>query len=75
MSIRFRKRLKLMPGVYLNISKTGFSLSWGRPGVSLNVSKKGLTGTVGLPGTGLSYQKKVSEKVINKMLSPKNEEE
>lgn len=68
MSIRFRKRFKLVPGVYLNIGKTGISISVGRPGVSLNVSKKGLTGTVGLPGTGLSYQKRVSKKEVVKAI-------
>lgn len=55
MGFRFRKSIKLMPGVRLNISKGGFSTSIGRPGATVNIGKRGVRGTVGLPGTGLSY--------------------
>ncbi|MFQ5748429.1 MAG: DUF4236 domain-containing protein, partial [Planctomycetota bacterium] len=33
MGFRFWRRIKLMPGVTLNLSKTGASLSFGAPGV------------------------------------------
>lgn len=56
MGFRFRKSIKLAPGVKLNIGKKGISsLSVGKNGARVNISKKGTRTTVGLPGTGLSY--------------------
>lgn len=55
MGFRFRKTIRLLPGVRLNISKGGFSTSVGRPGATINIGKRGVRGTVGLPGSGLSY--------------------
>lgn len=55
MGFRFRKSIKLMPGVRLNIGKTGVSASVGVKGASVNVGKRGVRGAVGIPGTGISY--------------------
>lgn len=52
--MRFQKRIQILPWVWLNISKSGFSFSFGPPGLSVNVGKKGTKVTAGLPGTGLS---------------------
>ncbi|MGO2201216.1 DUF4236 domain-containing protein [Pseudomonas helleri] len=52
--MRFQKRIQILPWVWLNISKSGFSFSFGPKGLSVNVSKKGTKVTAGLPGTGLS---------------------
>ncbi|WP_053159049.1 DUF4236 domain-containing protein [Pseudomonas protegens] len=54
MSLRFQKRIQILPWVWLNISKSGFSFSFGPPGLSVNLGKKGTKVTAGLPGTGLS---------------------
>ena len=54
MGMRFQKRIQILPWVWLNISKSGFSFSFGPPGLSVNNSKKGVRVTAGLPGTGLS---------------------
>ncbi|MCO8166814.1 DUF4236 domain-containing protein [Pseudomonas sp. 21LCFQ02] len=54
MAIRFRKSVKIAPGLRLNISTKGVSASIGRRGAMINVSKRGTRVTVGLPGTGLS---------------------
>ena len=51
---RFHKSLKLLPGVRLNIAKTGPSLSLGPTGLRLNIGRQGTRTTLGLPGTGLS---------------------
>jgi hypothetical protein len=56
MGFRFRRSLRLAPGLRLNLSKTGLSATLGRPGASVNVGRRGVRGTVGLPGTGLSYE-------------------
>ena len=59
MGFRFRRRLRLLPGLNLNFSKNGLSsLSIGGRGASLNVPigrAGGTRATAGLPGTGLSY--------------------
>lgn len=39
--MRFRRRVKLFPGVTLNFSKTGISTTVGVPGASLNFNKHG----------------------------------
>ena len=55
MGIRFRKRIKLLPGLWVNLSKSGASVSAGVKGFTVN-SRRGKTRTtVGLPGTGISY--------------------
>ena len=54
MPIRFRKSFNLFPGVKVNMSKGGMSISVGRKGFHLNFSKRGVRQTVGLPGSGIS---------------------
>jgi hypothetical protein len=61
MGFRFRKRIKLFPGLHLNISKRGYSISVGERGLTTNISRKGLRETVSVPGTGLSYQTGTAE--------------
>jgi hypothetical protein len=56
MAVRFRKKIKIFPGVSVNITKNGISsVSIGKAGATLNVGgKAGPRATVGIPGTGLS---------------------
>ena len=54
MSIRFRRSMKLMPGVRLNFSKSTVGLSFGVPGARYTINSKGRrTISAGIPGTGL----------------------
>ncbi len=56
MGTRFRKSIKLLPGVKLNLNKKSASISIGPKGFKQTFSTTGKkTTTVGLPGTGLSY--------------------
>lgn len=56
MGFRFRRSLRIMPGVKVNIGKSGFtSVSVGGRGLTTNFGKKGTKTTVSIPGTGLSY--------------------
>lgn len=55
MGLRFHPSLKLIPGLRLNISKSGPSLSVGRPGMTETIGLKRTRTTLGLPGSGLSY--------------------
>ena len=58
---QFRKRLKLAPGLSLNVSKKGLGLSAGPRGLKASVSAQGrLTGSAGIPGSGVSYRKTLS---------------
>ena len=54
MSLRFRKSMKLMPGVRLNFSTNSMGISVGVPGARYTVNTKGRrTITTGIPGTGI----------------------
>jgi tetratricopeptide (TPR) repeat protein len=55
MSFRFWRRVRLAPGVTLNLSKSNASLSFGPRGAKYTVSPRGNRATAGLPGTGLFY--------------------
>jgi uncharacterized protein DUF4236 len=55
MPLRFRRRIKISPGVSLNLNKKSVSVSFGRRGAHFTVGPKGKRTTVGLPGTGLYY--------------------
>ena len=72
MGLRFRRSVKLFPGVKINFGKSGVSTTIGVPGASINVSRRGTRGTVGVPGTGISYTEHLSTKKIQaqRSLSP-----
>lgn len=59
MTIRFRKTVKILPGVKINIGKKSISTSIGVRGAHVTVGKRGTHATVGIPGTGLSVTKKI----------------
>jgi hypothetical protein len=56
---RFQKRISILPGVRINLSKSGASASVGPRGADVNIGKDGITANAGIPGTGLSYRQKV----------------
>ena len=58
MGLRFRKSVKIAPGVKLNLNKKSTSISFGARGAHYTTNSAGRsTASVGLPGTGLSYSK------------------
>ena len=59
MGFRFQKRISILPGVRINLSKSGVSTSLGPRGADVNIGKDGVTANAGIPGTGLSYRQKV----------------
>ena len=62
MGWRFRKSIRIVPGLRVNLGSRGVtSLSVGGRGATMNFGKRGVTGTVSLPGTGLSYQHRFSK--------------
>lgn len=59
MAWAFRRRIKVIPGVYINLSKGGLSASAGVRGASLTFKSDGVYRNLGLPGTGLYSRQKV----------------
>ena len=55
MPFRFFQRFRIAPGLRLNVSKGGISLSAGPRGAQFTIGTSGTRATAGLPGTGLHY--------------------
>ncbi len=55
MGFRFRRSLKILPGVKINFSKSSPSISIGPRGAKTTIGARGIRQTLGIPGTGLSY--------------------
>jgi hypothetical protein len=55
MSLRFRRTVKLVPGVHLNLGLRGAGLSVGPHGLHIgyNTSRHGYYASAGVPNTGL----------------------
>ncbi len=62
MGLRFRKSIKIAPGLKINISKSGISATIGGRGSSVNIGNKGTYLNLGIPGMGISYREKISGK-------------
>lgn len=55
MGLRFRRSIKLLPGVRLNLSKSGLGISAGPRGLRVGLDARGRRyASAGIPGTGLS---------------------
>ncbi len=67
MSFRFRKRIKIIPGIYLNVSKSGVSTTLGPRGATVSISNRGSYLNLGIPGSGISYRHKIGQ---GKVTSP-----
>lgn len=61
MAWAFRKRIKVIPGVYINLSKSGISANAGIRGASLTFRSDGVYRNLGLPGTGIYSRKKLGD--------------
>lgn len=63
--MRYRNRIKLAPGLNINLSKSGISTTVGPKGASVNIGKSGAYLNTGIPGTGLYNRTKLSSSVNN----------
>jgi len=57
--MRFKRRKKILPGVYLNFSGSGISTTIGVPGASVNFGRNGTYLNTGIPGTGLYNRQRI----------------
>lgn len=60
MAIRFRKSIKLAPGVRMNLSGGGLSWTLGPRGASIGIGKRGTYLNSGIPGTGVNARQALS---------------
>lgn len=59
MALRFRKSVKILPGVRVNFGLKGASLNVGARGASVSIGKQGTYSNVSIPGTGISFREKI----------------
>jgi tetratricopeptide (TPR) repeat protein len=71
MGFRFRRSIRVIKGVRINISTTGASVSLGGRGGTLNIGKRGVRTTYDLPGSGAYYSQEKSWKKIGEALGQK----
>jgi S-DNA-T family DNA segregation ATPase FtsK/SpoIIIE len=65
MGWRFRKRIKIFPGFYINISKSGLGVNIGPKGANVSVGPNGTYVNTGIPGTGLYRRDKVDSPIYS----------
>lgn len=67
MGFRFKKSIKIAPGVKLNLNKKSTGITIGGKGVHYTFNSKGKrTASIGIPGTGLSYSSSNGDKSSKK---------
>ena len=69
MAVRFRKSVKLGPGVKINFSKRGVSTTIGPKGFTTSIGRSGVYRNVSIPGTGVSFRSKVGGRKSTKRTS------
>ena len=60
MAWSFRRRVKIIPGVHLNFSRSGITTSIGVRGANITLGQKGTFLNTGIPGTGIYKRQKIS---------------
>src|SRR5216684_3460042 len=73
MGFRFFKRLNILPGVTVNLSKSGGSVSVGPHGARLTLGPQGSRVTLGIPGSGLFYTTNFSLGKLGKLFGQSSE--
>ena len=53
MALRFRRSIRLVPGIRLNLGLHGVGLSVGPRGLHVGVNRRGMYTSAGIPGTGI----------------------
>lgn len=75
MGLRFKKSVKIAPGVKLNLNKKSASVTLGTKGAHYTVNTKGKkTKSVGIPGSGISYVSSTNDSQSNSSVPLQNTE-
>ncbi|WHF50655.1 DUF4236 domain-containing protein [Chryseobacterium gotjawalense] len=72
MAWQFRRRIKIAPGVKINLSKSGISTSVGVRGANVTFGKSGTYLNTGIPGTGIYNRQRISGVTPPNISSPQN---
>lgn len=59
MALTFRKRIRVLPFLWLNLGMRGISVTIGLRPVMFTLGRGGIWFSTSLPGTGLGYRKKL----------------
>lgn len=73
MAWSFKRRVKVVPGIYLNFSKSGISTTIGVCGANINIKPNGAILNTSIPGTGISNRQKLSSPTALKARSIDNQ--
>ncbi|MGA3294266.1 MAG: DUF4236 domain-containing protein [Candidatus Acidiferrales bacterium] len=65
MGWRFRKSFRVLPGVRLNLSKSGLSATVGVAPFHVNVGPRGVYGDVSIPGTGIYNRQRLDTPAVH----------
>lgn len=60
MAWTFSRRVKVIPGVYINLGKNGISTSIGVRGAHVNFGNRGTFLQTGIPRTGIFHRQQLS---------------
>jgi|SRR6516162_2867366 hypothetical protein len=71
MSWRYQKRMRVLPGLHLNLSKSGVGVSIGGRGAHVGWTVRGRRYvSLGAPGTGLSWREYDKKQKVQPMVRP-----
>jgi len=57
--LRFYRRIRILPGCWLNLGRAGMSVTIGFPDFHLTIGRHGATVSSGIPGTGVSARRRI----------------
>ena len=69
MGFRFYKRIRILPGLSINLGKKGASVSVGPRGAKMTFGPNGTRTSIGIPGTGIRYEKRYGKSSSNRNMA------
>jgi len=67
---RLQRRVRIAPGLTMNISKRGLGMSVGPRGAKVSIGPRGTRESVGIPGTGMRYEVRQDRKATPSKRAP-----
>jgi Protein of unknown function (DUF4236) len=61
MGFKFRRSIKILPGLRLNLSRSGVSANFGVRRANVSVGLRGTFVNASIPGTGVGYRQRIGE--------------
>lgn len=71
MGLGYRNRIKIAPGIHINLSLSGVSMNIGVPGLNTTIGRNSRV-NLGLPGTGITFRKSLKQKRRKDSVEPGN---